>query len=464
MDDFEIEVTSLEAGAAPGVAPAPPASPSRSPSQSPSPFAPRLSRRGRLMRAGGLTTLILAVVLAVVGLSPGGLPTLVGVLAPTATPAPLPGGVDRFYWEHSVPWGTFLVDGRPGPDVRFTGASGTQGDGSPALDSFALPLGPHTLTYRAALFPALICRITVPAARDDSCPLDSALPSSLRQAARGARLLDLRATLDRLAPAAVASLVATTQTALVEAAAAEAGGTIAAGDHYLDTDGRPAVATAPLQAMPRFALYPAVDIPARVHADAPANAPSRACVNLCDGGLLDSSDPQGWALFAHVVVSWQYRPPAVPHGAALTAAQAPGAEDEADAHVTEPVAVLWQGGRWQVTLGGPGMPDDDRLVCAVGGQSLARLSAARAPTAPGVDLQWAFVVPTAGLGRGCVLAGSAHFDPAGYLLPPVAVILYRFGVLLAANNEAHRAFPHLPLVNRVELALAAAVAPQGSIG
>jgi len=72
MDDFEIEVTSLEAGAAPGVAPAPPASPSRSPSQSPSPFAPRLSRRGRLMRAGGLTTLILAVVLAVVGLSPGG--------------------------------------------------------------------------------------------------------------------------------------------------------------------------------------------------------------------------------------------------------------------------------------------------------------------------------------------------------------------------------------------------------
>jgi hypothetical protein len=41
----------------------------------------------------------------------------------------------------------------------------------------------------------------------------------------------------------------------------------------------------------------------------------------------------------------------------------------------------------------------------------------------------------------------------------MALVLYRAGALIAANAEAHRAFPTLPLASTHERALAQAVAP-----
>src|SRR5262249_47024552 len=136
---------------------------------------------------------------------------LVGFLhfeTPTPTP-PLSVGGNPFLWEHSVPWGILLVDGRSWPDVR-TSVIRFDETGEPVADppyTFALPRGRHTLEYHAAPFPTLRCTVSVPAALSDTCPLVHNVPPFLvPQGDLHSRDLDLRATLDRLPPEQRAAL------------------------------------------------------------------------------------------------------------------------------------------------------------------------------------------------------------------------------------------------------------------
>ena len=84
-------------------------------------------------------------------------------------PAPsLALGGDIVYFEHGLPWGTLLMDGKLVTNVEseqpYTGFEA-------ALHVLSYPLGRHLLEYRAPLFPTLHCWISVPAARSDTCPL-----------------------------------------------------------------------------------------------------------------------------------------------------------------------------------------------------------------------------------------------------------------------------------------------------
>src|SRR5262249_14729697 len=141
---------------------------------------------------------------------------LVGVLhPPTPTPTPrLSPGDTYFLWKDSVPWGTLLVDGHPGPDVRTSGVR-FDTTGEPINDppySFTLPRGRHTLEYRAAPFPTLRCVLSVPAARSDTCPLDHNVPLLKRdETDLHTRYVDLQATPDRLPTEQWVALTAATQ-------------------------------------------------------------------------------------------------------------------------------------------------------------------------------------------------------------------------------------------------------------
>lgn len=69
---------------------------------------------------------------------------------------------------------------------------------------------------------------------------------------------------------------------------------------------------------------------------------------------------------------------------------------------------------------------------------------------PADGAEGCFIQGRASIGQG---ADSNAFGPPNYLL-------YRFGVLLAANDEAHRTFPTLHVADASEQALANVLAAQ----
>jgi len=74
--------------------------------------------------------------------------------------------------------------------------------------------------------------------------------------------------------------------------------------------------------------------------------------------------------------------------------------------------------------------------------------------------QWPYKASTPELG--CLLVGSetSETDPnTGKPSGPVALVLYRAGVLLAVNDLARKWYPMLPQASAHERALASAVAP-----
>jgi hypothetical protein len=200
-------------------------------------------------------------------------------------------GDDVFLWEHSVPWGHLFIDGRPGPSV-----SGPATGAAP----FRLARGRHTMEYVATYFPTLRCVTSVPFDRDDTCPLDRALDGTF--AASGtplARVLDLRATIDRMESVQRARLLDATQAQLNALATALPPGTLAVGDHFLDAQGalqQVAPGGAARALAPQFHLASSVDYYL-----------GAACVTLRSRtGLGKDYNAQGWALYAPVDLTWRY--------------------------------------------------------------------------------------------------------------------------------------------------------------
>jgi hypothetical protein len=131
--------------------------------------------------------------------------------------------------------------------------------------AFHLARGRHTLKYRADPFPTLACRVSVPASRDDTCPLAQGPYSDFSWIvpdAPATRLLDLQAKIDRLPTASVEQ-------------------------------------------------YDGV-----------------SCVTLCTAtGIFAASSAQGWAVLAPVTLTWRYTTPAghvvLADGPALPIGEAP---------------------------------------------------------------------------------------------------------------------------------------------
>jgi hypothetical protein len=259
-------------------------------------LAARRPHAQRLLRAGAAITL-LAVLFTTILL----IPTvnrdafLRLVTPPTPLPTATPqAGDDAFLWEHSVPWGQLFIVGKPGPDVSGSAVrQSTEGFWDGAV--FHLPRGRHTLEYRATPFPTLICVLSIPASRSDTCPLDRFIDYSfLAPSGAATRLLDLQATVDRLPKAQADALVTAAQTEMTLLAASLPAGSLMVGDHYLDSAGLLAQATTTLRIEPQFRLEASI----REDGGLP-------CAGLCTAyTFIPSYNPaRGWPVQAPIALS-----------------------------------------------------------------------------------------------------------------------------------------------------------------
>ena len=358
VDDFEIEVTSLWRGREGDVeawreVPSPPDG-----ALACSPLAPRLTGRGRMLRAGGACAAVALALLLLLSGDPRVARTLAGILPalPHATPPPLAAfAANVILYEHAAPWGTLRIDHHPGPELPIPPFAGS----APHYLSFTLLPGRHTVEYDAENFPRLTCTISVPAAKSDTCPLARPIAGSVPPNS-AARLLDLGATLPHLIHAAQLSLTVTVRDAL---AVRQEAVTLPAGGRYLRADGTPASAGQALRAVPVYSLNDDASVGLAGF--------SGLCVRLCD------ADPRvdettvaegGWQIQAHVVVGWRY----LDAGGRLVFDAAPAATPLADEHLILTLGVRWDDG-WQIEI--PSLdPGGTSLICIVAGNMAARLA------------------------------------------------------------------------------------------
>jgi hypothetical protein len=296
--------------------------------------------------------------------------------------------------------------------------------------------------------------VSVPAAPADTCPLsrEDGSPDLALAQVRHERVLDLLATLERLPAEQRTALEQTIQALLT---ASEAFATVAPGAPYLGVDGQVKVATHTMRARPQYTLnadphYPQLSF-------------STPCVTLCLLPPIDLLGPDIWGLVGHVVVHWTY----TRADGAIELDQAPAAPMVQDAHVGVWLAVQWTG-HWQVQFAPEilanqaGNASAAPMICLVGGAMLGGLDADPKTSADETSYQWPFAAATPQ--QGCLWVGSTQVDAQGHPLGPSAFVLYQFGVLLVANQQAVHLFPQALVATPADQALARQLAPSGTSG
>jgi hypothetical protein len=454
MDDAHLKVSQL---ASLSGSPQPPAVESEtavplSPAAAAPPLLPvryvslveRRSPTHQLERVATVVALLILLIAVGLLLPSGNRDALVRFLTPSAaspTRAPLPGD-DAFLWEHFVPWGSLYIDGKPGPDVRSS-AVRENAEGSWVGVAFHLPRGRHTLDYRAAPFPPLRCALSVPAAPRDTCPLDPFLDPSLAPGAPDTRVLDLQATLDRLPQAQTSALVTAAQAQLSALVARLGVGTLSAGDHFLDITGDVLQVTTTVHLEIQFGLDTSI-----------GRYDGLPCVTLCTpSDLAPAFTTTGdWPLVAPILPTWRYTTPT----GQLLAPEGPAMPIGASPTAVVFLVTRWQDGTWQLPTPVVEARQTDPVICPTALHTLGYL-VTTAPNEVIGRFQERFAASTAELG--CLLAGSVIDPGTGNPTGPIGWLLYRAGALVAANAEAHRVFPTLPLASAHERSLAQAVAP-----
>ncbi len=422
MDDFDLEVIDLRTGVVvhrgleaddrepPDIPEPPGAETPRAGSgrSNPSTHAKRRRIIGGLA-AGAAVLLALVVALASLPDPAGTVGALLHVPTPTSTAA-LANGSGTFLAKNTVPWGNLQVDGKPLSLL------------DPQTGYFVLPRGRHTLLYRADPFPPLRCVVSVPAAPTDSCPLvTSGDTRTFAPLSSALRVLDLGDAPTRLPPQQQAALIEAIQMALD----ARGGSTqVRPGELYAGPNGTPVAVTEPLTATFSFMI--------NTNPNDTQLFNGEQCVTFCAGVPAPSAGGRPWTLVVRVVAGWHF----------VTLAGQPVASHASTTPATPvQVAAAWEG-HWIVTL-------QDNLV-----QSVCQ----DAPTMllfPGHSSTSAFdISETIGPhpADGCLLDIRA-LDSTGIASGKLALVLYRFGVLLAASPLAHLEFPALPVADAQEQAL-----------
>jgi hypothetical protein len=299
----------------------------------------------------------------------------------------------------------------------------------------------------------LRCTLSVPAAPSDTCPLDHQAFDYLVSTGPGTRLLDLRSTVGRLPAAQATALAEATQQAL-DVAAAAAQDRLAPGDHYFGANEQVQVVAAGtvLTATPTYSLVP--------DTSGTATGTGAPCTPLCAAEPFGQPSATDWLLNAPVDLTWRYQT-ADGHVVLATGLPSP-ASARRDALIQ--VSARWSAEQWQVqVLPVPGSPGvHDPVVCAVGWHYLDVLRGT--PGQSTIDFadtlyQWPTQEWSSPPAPGCLFAGGRTMDNHDNLIGTIALVLYRYGVLLAVNAEAQRVFPHIPLTDQHEHALALAAWP-----
>lgn len=387
----------------------------------------------RRWRALSALPLLLAMLACGLDLQPHPAPTV----APTHTPL-VRLGADSLQLLHSAPWGSLRLDGQSAATLGISLTPRIPDETAPA---FTLRAGQHTIEYTAEPFPPLRCQISQPASATDTCPLFDPPPKYPLQNQNGSRILDVGATLDHLPASQLAALQQTAQAQL--SALVGASTTLGQGERYLGADSHVATAPQAWNATPQFSL----------NTDPKDDGPwaGQPCVTLCEtypGAALDASV---WNIVAHTIITWRYSQA----DGSVAIDHAPAATPERHQHVRQSLAVRWNGS-WQVSAPAVSARIPTPL-CAVATSLLNEQLTPSTAAPEAANYVW-YGLSARTPADGCLLLSGPS---SGAIAPPSGVtILYRFGLLYAVDDQAHRLLPGLPLVDAHGQAVALAIAAQ----
>ena len=432
-DDFEIEVTDLTTGAPahhplagrPSAEPDDPLDDEDGEWTAPQPSSPIQRHRVRAAIVSGIVALAVVLVFVINPAAKSSLYTVFGFPTPTPSPTPQPGS-DQVFLAYGAPWGSVSLDGKYVASANLGMMSAW----------VTLPRGRHTLVVSQSPFPTLRCVVSYPASQGDTCPLivpananyqidPNSIPSTVR-------FVDLGARFSRLPRDAQDALVAVASADLQPPSSPV---TLHSGDHYLRDDGSVAVARTDLVASFIPTILPPADSVA---------SDSQSCVSFCDISGVTIGGSGAWSVRVGVLGSWQIT---TPGGQVIVqhAAMYPGdfLYQGMPAEIETELNLLWTG-RWQVSVSNA-FGYQWSPVCQMASQMLYTWLGNNNVNINGMNAQ---------SGRtqedGCGISLTLG-DPgqSGSL-----TFYYHFGVLLAANDAAHKTFPTLPVASSAERALA----------
>jgi hypothetical protein len=392
-------------------------------------------QRKRFLLAGILGTLVVILLLAG-GVGQSDIAAFRARFAPIPS-ATISGADNTFYVVNSVPWGTLLANGHPIPQLSTPPKDPLLM--SPTTTIVVLPRGHYSLEYRAVPYPTLHCRVSVPAATGDTCPIFGSIlapgdngsrPSGIPQA----RVLDLRAAPQYLPTGLFGALEDATRQVLDSSTPPRT--TLQPGERFMDAQGQTRVATEQLTVTARFTLF--------TDAGNPQNATN--CTIICGGPIISTDFLSHGAAsvpgvftggIAQVRMSYHY---ARMNGAVILANGAISAAP--DQIFTLSIVYAWENGHWWVMLQTPNPQIDTCDLVLVGlGQPSDDTGT--------IQLHQSQQLPN--WLDGCVVQVYTPETGIGHSVP----LLYRFGVILAASPEAHQSLPALPQTDAYEQQLVA---------
>ncbi len=358
----------------------------------------------------------------------GAIGNLLGIApaSPTLLPTPTAAPPNAFAAVHGVPWGVLTISGQRMATAETVGST------------FQLTAGPHAVNYQAADFPTLRCVVSVPPSANDTCPLANAADiSDAPQTYTNVRVLDLLATPARLLPGQRATLDA----AIAQTLAALGGATtIAPGERYLDANAQSQRASGPM----RFSLAPTLASPSESlsHLDQLGQTPcGPVCASWVDPQTAQTSASQSnWRL---VVMVKPTHTVSDASGSLITYGQS-------DARFVAPLALLATrtATGWQIGLDSLRQSGSDQTQTLFCPPTLLQSLQEKSGAVSG----FLTLLPH-NPADGCVIAALQPNATTG-AASPTALIIERFGVIQAANADAARIYPRLPLADAAAQAIA----------
>jgi len=398
------------------------------------------------------------VLLIILGSTPGVRNLASGLIGRvTALPTPTPtlsSAATEFYVQGDPPWGHLAIDGRllsivPAPV---------------AARPLHLSPGHHTLQWRAAPFITQTCTLSVPPAyASDTCVDNNTIQLS---GGAFAPLISFEVSLDNLPAQQRIALVTAAQTALNEV---QSSTIVRPGERYAlpascsasqpkpeQLSGCFGVAHQPLRATLHFQLdTDAVKDAscASPEPQSPCSFSSQNCHVFC--GVFS---PPAWNVLAPVRDLFTFT---LPNGH-IVVQEVP---DNLSEESLLPLQITWDQAGWHVspqlsdTQSFFGLPTCEPL--ALNTNLLGDPQITNPPLSL-ASLQFSYAVGSS-LADGCVAVAADHppsdFTPTPSTPPAqTAYLLYRFGIILAANSTAHRYWPYLPVADPYEQQLAAQAA------
>lgn len=374
-------------------------------------------------------------------------------LAPPPTPTLFP-GEDLFYVQADPPWGRLYIDGRVLAHLPIPHAD-------PPLQ---LSPGHHTLTWQADPFYDQQCSLSVP----PRLAVDTCLSNSTVAIQGGelATLVTFTESLNTMTPGIGNALKATMQAALD---AHQSTATVQPGEAYVLAPDNPAcrpgpgepscyaIAKQPLRATLRLRLDTNPSSNDFCNNDPETNCTHIyvSCYFFCSTQDPSARAGNGWDVFAPVLSLWTF---ATQQGKILEQDVPDNSLwDFSTGKISDEsllrMNITWDALRaqWHVTLSDPGSQQLGLLglSCAAASNNVQSLPPPSNAKGEPLDIQWQFVAG-ANPSDGCLTIGSASPQQYFDVTPtdvPLSYCLFRFGVLLAANDTAHSFWPYIPVAS-----------------